>query len=48
MFNLKSALQIRKEHGHDTWIVFVDLMKAFDTINHELMLLILKKYAPPT
>ena len=47
VFNLKSALQTRKEHGHETWVVFVDLMKAFDTVNHELMLMILKKYGFP-
>ena len=34
VFNLKAALQKRKEHGYETWVIFVALVKAFDTINH--------------
>ena len=32
-FLLKMALQTRKEFNLNTWIVFVDLVKAFDTVN---------------
>ena len=47
VFSLKAALQIRKEHGHKMWVTFVDLQKAFNTVNHTLILWILKKYGFP-
>jgi hypothetical protein len=28
---LRSALQLRKEHQQDTYLLFIDLIKAFDT-----------------
>jgi hypothetical protein len=46
---LRSALQLRREHIQDTYVLFVDLIKAFDTANHDLLFEILAKYsAPPT
>ena len=30
-----------------TWVVFVDLVKAFDTIHHELMFKLLGKFGIP-
>jgi hypothetical protein len=47
LFAIKSALQMRKQHGLNTWAVFVDLVKAFDTADHELLFMILKKYGIP-
>ena len=47
VFPLKTALQLRKEHGLESFVVFVDLVKAFDTVNHELMFLVLEKYGYP-
>jgi hypothetical protein len=44
---LRSALQLCKEHQQDTYILFVDLIKAFDTANHELLFAILGKYGAP-
>ena len=37
-------------HNHNlpSWVVFADLVKAFDTINHKLLLQILSKYSAPT
>ena len=32
IFSLKVALQKRREHGLDTWAVFIDLIKAFDSV----------------
>jgi hypothetical protein len=47
LFSIKTALQTRKQHGKDTWAAFIDLVKAFDTADHELLFLILKKYGVP-
>ena len=44
---LRSALQLRKEHQQDTYLLFIDLIKAFDTANHDLLFAILKKYGTP-
>ena len=44
VFNLKSALQMRKEYEHKTCVVFVGLVEAFDTVNHELIFTVMKKY----
>ena len=32
LWNLAMALQKRKEHGLETWALFIDLVKAFDTV----------------
>ena len=42
-FFLRSMLQMDKEHDIDSWVVFVDLVKGFDSIHHELMFKLLKK-----
>ena len=42
LFSLKTALQTRREHGLSTHVLFVDLVKAFDTVNHSFLLLVLK------
>eukprot|EP00978_Attheya_sp_CCMP212_P040944 scaffold229102_cov58-Attheya_sp.AAC.1 len=40
-------LELRRNHNLPTWALFVDLVKAFDTANHALMYIILKKYGVP-
>eukprot|EP00957_Ditylum_brightwellii_P126823 9667405-Ditylum_brightwellii.AAC.1 len=40
-FSLKSALQIRREHSLSTHVLFVDLVKAFDTVNRDFLFKIL-------
>jgi exonuclease III len=47
LFIVRSALQIRHKHMHDTWVLFVDLVKAFDTIDRELLFEILAKFGIP-
>jgi hypothetical protein len=47
-FSMKSALQTLKEHGHSTYVLFVDLVKAFDTANRALLWKILEIYGVPT
>ena len=44
---LKSALQLRREYSLDTWTVFIDLVKAFDTVSHEMLLKLLAKFRVP-
>ena len=38
---------MRREYGLESHVAFVDLVKAFDTANHKLMLEILEKYGAP-
>ena len=42
-FSLRRATQLRKEFGKDTWLVFVDLVKAFDSVPRDGLFEILKK-----
>jgi hypothetical protein len=44
---LRSALQLRREHDLDSHVLFVDLIKAFDTANHELLFALLEKFGAP-
>ena len=47
VFSLRLALQKRKEHGQATWAVFVDLIKAFDTVPRDMLLEVLAKLGVP-
>ena len=47
LFLLRSLLELRRNHNLETWALFVDLKKAFDTINHELLYGLLAKYGAP-
>jgi hypothetical protein len=44
---LKKALLLRRQHGLETYALSVDLVKAFDTVQHPLLFEILKKYGVP-
>ena len=46
-YSIKSIFQLNKEHDLNTWVVFVDLVKAFDTIYHELMFKLIGKFGIP-
>ena len=37
LYTLRSVLTTRRYHNQPTWALFVDLVKAFDTVNHELL-----------
>ena len=43
-FSIKNLLQTRKETDKSAWVVFVDLIKAFDLINYELLFKILENF----
>jgi hypothetical protein len=45
---LKVALQNLSESGQDAYVLFVDITKAFDTVNREMLWQILAKYGIPS
>jgi exonuclease III len=47
VFSLKMALLKRKEHGLGTWTLYVDLVKAFDSVDRPQMFDILLRYGAP-
>ena len=47
LFTLKTLLNMRKNHNLGSYVGFVDLVKAYDTANHDLLLKILAKYGAP-
>ena len=40
-------LHLRHNHNLPTWVMFSDLVKAFDTSNHIILIEILRKYGCP-
>jgi hypothetical protein len=40
----RTALGLRRQHGLEMFVLFVDLIKAYNTVNHELLFQILLKY----
>lgn len=44
---LKITLQNLKASNHDSFVLFVDIVKAFDSVNREMLWQILKKYGIP-
>ena len=47
LFSLCVALQKRKEHNLETWALFIDLVKAFDTVSREALFAVLRKFGMP-
>ena len=46
-FTIKTILHTRHNHKLLSYAAFVDLVKAFDTVNHGMMLKILERYGAP-
>jgi hypothetical protein len=47
LFTLKALLNARHNHDLALYVGFVDLVKAYDTANHTLLINILRKYGAP-
>jgi hypothetical protein len=47
LFTLKTLLNVHKNHNLPSFVAFVDLVKAYDTANHDLLLKVLEKYGTP-
>ena len=47
-FSVKTALQKQWEHGKESWVPFLGLVKAFDDVPRQLLWLILQKFWVPT
>ena len=44
---IKRELLLRRQHGLESHAIFVDLVKAFDTVHHKLLCQIVSKYGLP-
>jgi hypothetical protein len=46
-FCIRQALKKRREHGQESWVLFVDLVKAFDSVPRDVLFSVLTKFGVP-
>ena len=46
-YNVKHALHTLSQHGADSYVIFADLVKAYDTVDRELLWKIMAKHGCP-
>ena len=46
-YNVKQALHTLSQHGADSYVIFADLVKAYDTVDRELLWKIMARYGCP-
>ena len=46
-FCIRQALKKRREHGLESWVLFVDLVKAFDSVPRDVLYAVLAKFGVP-
>jgi exonuclease III len=47
LFAASVGLQKRKEHGKESWVLFLDLIKAFDSVPHDAVFEVLRRFGMP-
>ena len=47
LYVLRSLLQTRRHHNQESWVLFIDIVKAFDSVSHELLFALLLHYGTP-
>jgi hypothetical protein len=47
LHTLRNILMTRRQHGKESFVLFVDLARAFDTVEHKVLFTILGKYGVP-
>ena len=47
VFTLNTALHACHNHNLPTFLAFVDMVKAFDTVDHKLLMRVLERYGAP-
>ena len=47
VFTVKSALKKRREHGLESWVLFLDLVKVFDRVPRDAPWKVLAKFGVP-